>query len=196
MLEAVEIKRLWPKYNRSLKRLEQGYALYDYIDQRGYVRLAVDKHRKFQMPLYTCNSLLEGYNLLNRLIEAFDLCPKLCFVQKNSAECSGAHGDDCACTGHMSPDEYNSKIEIAINSLNEALPTFAIRDKGRSYNEQSCILIEKGRFYGMGYISTETVADSLHQLKTHLTPYPGNDYIRNIVSSYAARYPERKMVFA
>lgn len=196
VLEAVEIKRLWPKYNRSLKRFEQGYALYDYVDQRGYVRLAVDKHRKFQMPLYTCNSLLEGYNLLNQLIENFDLCPKLCFVQKNSAECSGTYKENCACTGHMSPDEYNAKVEIAITSLNEALPTFAIRDKGRSYDEQSCILIEKGRFYGMGYIATDTVADNLPQLKTYLTPYPGNDYIRNIVSTYAARYPERMMVFA
>lgn len=195
VLEAVEIKRLWPKYNRSLKRFEQGYALYDYIDQRGYVRLAVDKHRKFQLPLYTCNSLLEGYNLLNRLIEDFDLCPKLCFVQKNTAECTGAYKNYCACTGHMSPDEYNAKVEIAITSLNEALPTFAIRDKGRSYDEQSCILIEKGRFYGMGYIATDIVADSLSQLKSHLTPYPGNDYIRNIVSSYAARYPERKLEF-
>jgi DNA polymerase-3 subunit epsilon len=194
VLEAVEIKRLWPKFNRSLKRFEQGYALYDYIDQRGYVRLAVDKHRKFQMPLYTCNSLLEGYNLLNQLIESFDLCPKLCFVQKNSAECSGTYKENCACTGHMSPDEYNAKVEAAITSLNEALPTFAIRDKGRSYDEQSCILIEKGRFYGMGYIATDTVADSLHQLKTYLTQYPGNDYIRNIVSTYAAKYPERIMV--
>jgi len=196
VMEAVEIKRLWPKYNRSLKRFEQGYALYDYIDQRGYVRLAVDKHRKFQMPLYTCNSLLEGYNLLSRLIEEFDLCPKLCFVQKNNAECSGAYKDRCACTGHMPPDEYNAKIAIAIASLNEALPTFAIRDKGRNYDEQSCILIEKGRFYGMGYITTDNIADNLHQLKTYLTPYPGNDYIRNIVSSYAERYPERMMVFA
>jgi DNA polymerase-3 subunit epsilon len=196
VLEAVEIKRLWPKYNRSLKRFEQGFALYDYIDQRGYVRLAVDKHRKFHLPVYACNSLLEGYSLLNQLIADFELCPKLCFIQKNSAECSGVHKAGCACTGHMSPDEYNSKVEIAITSLNQALPTFAIRDKGRNYDEQSCILIEKGRFYGMGYISSDTVADSLHQLKTYLTPYPGNDYIRNIVSSYAARFPERKLVFA
>jgi DNA polymerase-3 subunit epsilon len=195
VLEAIEIKRLWPKYNRSLKRFEQGYALYDYIDRRGYLRLAVDKHRKFQLPVYTCNSLYEGYNLLNQLIDAFELCPKMCFIQKNTAECNGVHKAGCACTGHMLPDEYNEKVNLAINSLNEALPTFAIRDKGRNYDEQSCILIEKGRFYGMGYISHDTVADNLHQLKTHLTPYPANDYIRNIVSSYAVRFPERKVVF-
>ncbi|RYD89366.1 MAG: DNA polymerase III subunit epsilon, partial [Sphingobacteriales bacterium] len=30
VLESIEIKRLWPKYNRSLKRFEHAYALYDY----------------------------------------------------------------------------------------------------------------------------------------------------------------------
>jgi DNA polymerase-3 subunit epsilon len=197
VLEAVEIKRLWPKYNRSLKRFEQGYALYDYIDQRGYVRLAVDKHHKFQVPIYTCNSLFEGYTLLNKLIENFELCPKLCFIQKNNSECNGVHKGDCACTGTMSPDEYNEKVNSAISSLNDALPTFAIRDEGRSSDEHSCILIEKGRFYGMGYISHYfNVGTDVQQLKQHLTPYPGNDYIRNMVTWYAMKFPERMHVFA
>jgi len=196
VLEAVEIKRLWPKYNRSLKRFEQKYALYDYIDQRGYVRLAVDKNHKFQTPIYTCNTLYEGYSLINTLIDTFELCPKLCFIQKNSSECNGVHKSGCACTGIMSPDEYNQKVNLAIDSLNEALPTFAIRDEGRSSDEHSCILIEKGRFYGMGYISHYFNVDDVQQLKQHLTQYPGNDYIRNMVTGYASKFPERKVVFA
>ncbi|RYE13519.1 MAG: DNA polymerase III subunit epsilon, partial [Sphingobacteriales bacterium] len=194
VLEAIEIKRLWPKYNRSLKRFEHAYALYDYIDQRGYVRLAVDKHRKYQSPLYTCNTMLEGYNLLNQLIETFELCPKLCFVQKNTAVCSSVH-EHCACTGGIVADDYNEKVNAAIESLNNALPTFAIRDEGRTTDEHSCILIEKGRFYGMGYVSHYFNADDVQQLKSFLTPYPGNDYIKNMVAGYAARFPERMVSF-
>ena len=41
-------------------------------------------------PLYTCNSLLDGRNLLLRLIEEFELCPKLCFIQTNNEPCTGA----------------------------------------------------------------------------------------------------------
>jgi DNA polymerase-3 subunit epsilon len=37
VLEAIEIKRLWPKYNRSLKRFENAYCLYAFEDQRGYI---------------------------------------------------------------------------------------------------------------------------------------------------------------
>jgi DNA polymerase-3 subunit epsilon len=90
-LEAVEIKRLWPKYNRSLKRFEHTFGLYTFEDQRGYLRLAVDKHRKYTDSVHSCRSLLEGYSLLNQLIEEFGLCPKLCFVQKNNDACTGTN---------------------------------------------------------------------------------------------------------
>jgi DNA polymerase-3 subunit epsilon len=196
VLEAIEIKRLWPKYNRSLKRFENAYCLYAFEDQRGYLRLAVDKRRKYSDPIYTCNSLLEGYNLLNKLIEAFSLCPKLCFIQKNNDPCLGANGSSCACEGVEPVDDYNKKVNTAIDELKQALPTYAIRDEGRTGDEHSCILVEKGQFYGMGYISHYFDADNIQQLKNYLTPYPGNDYIKNIVSSYAMRYPDRMVVFA
>ncbi|MFD0792267.1 exonuclease domain-containing protein [Mucilaginibacter litoreus] len=196
VLEAVEIKRLWPKYNRSLKRFENTYGIYMYEDQRGYMRLAVDKHRKHMPSVYACNSLLEGHNLLNNLIETFGLCPKLCFIQKNDQPCSGANVGQCACEGNESSDVYNNKVMNALHELKQSLPTFAIRDEGRTGDEHSCILIEKGRFYGMGYISHYYNADNIQALKNYLTPYPGNDYIRNIVAGYAERYPHRKVMFA
>jgi len=196
LLEAVEIKRLWPKYNRSLKRFEQAYGIYAFEDQRGYLRLAVDKHRKLMTAIYTCNSLLEGRNMLLQLIERFELCPKLCFIQHNNMPCTGINNSRCACEGHETPEEYNKKVNTAIDKLNEVLPTFAIRDTGRTDDEHSCILVEKGKFYGMGYISHYFNADNLQQLKTFLTPYPDNDYIKGLVAGYASKFPERKVEFA
>jgi DNA polymerase-3 subunit epsilon len=195
VLEAIEIKRLWPKYNRSLKRFEHAFGLYAFEDQNGYLRLAVDKRRKLTQPLYTCNSFLDGRNLLLKLIEEFELCPKLCFIQTNNEPCTGIMQHVCACEGVETVEDYNRKVNQAIAQLKDALPTFAIRDEGRQLDEHSCILIEKGQFYGMGYISHYFDVDNLEQLKNHLTPYPGNDYIRNMISNYALRYPERTMVF-
>ena len=195
VLEAIEIKRLWPKYNRSLKRFEHAFGLYAFEDQNGYLRLAVDKRRKLTQPLYTCNSFLDGRNLLLKLIEEFELCPKLCFIQTNNEPCTGIMQHVCACEGVETVEDYNRKVNQAIAQLKDALPTFAIRDEGRQLDEHSCILIEKGQFYGMGYISHYFDVDNLEQLKNYLTPYPGNDYIRNMISNYALRYPERTMVF-
>ena len=196
VLEAVEIKRLWPKYNRSLKRFEHAFGLYLFEDQRGYLRLALYKYRKHHQTVYTCNSLLEGYNLLNYLVDTFGLCPKLCFIQNNNQPCNNSVETGCACTGDTSVANYNKKVNQALDELKNALPTFAIRDAGRNDNEHSCILVENGKFYGMGYIAGDAEANNLSQLKDYLTPYPATDYIKTIVTNFAARYPERKISFA
>jgi DNA polymerase III subunit epsilon len=195
ILEAIEIKRLWPKYNRSLKRFEHSFGVYVYEDQRGYLRLAVDKHHKSITPVYSCNNLMEGRNLILELIDGFELCPKLCFIQNNTGLCTGINKNGCACTGVESTEDYNKKVNAAITMLHETLPTFAIRDNGRTDDEHSCLLIEKGKFFGMGYISHYFDVDNLQQLKTCLTPYPGNDYIKGLIAGYASKYPERKVTF-
>lgn len=195
VLEAVEIKRLWPKYNRSLKRFEYAYGIYVFEDQRGYLRLALDKQHKQMNAIFTCNSLAEGRDAMHRLIKDFELCPKLCFVQQNTGPCTSVNKGKCACEGFETPEEYNRKVTAAVNKLNEVLPTFAIRDAGRTSDEHSCLLVEKGKFYGMGYIDHCFNADNLQQLKTFLTPYPGNDYIKGLVAGYASKFPERKLVF-
>ncbi|MHB1179644.1 MAG: exonuclease domain-containing protein, partial [Daejeonella sp.] len=53
IMEAVEIKRLWPVHNRALKRFEHAFGMYVFEDQNGYLRLAIDKRRKFSVPVYT-----------------------------------------------------------------------------------------------------------------------------------------------
>ncbi|OCX52630.1 DNA polymerase III subunit epsilon [Mucilaginibacter sp. PPCGB 2223] len=195
ILEAVEIKRLWPKYNRAQKHYEYTYGLYRFEDQRGYTRLAIDKWTRYSQPLYTCNSMLEGYNLLNRLIAEFDLCPKLCFVQRNDQPCPRVKTKPCACQVTETTQRYNKRVNKAIDHLKAALSTFAIRDKGRTDDEYSYILIENGEFYGMGYVKQGLDGSELAVLKTQLTPYPGNGYIKSMVANYAFNNPERKVEF-
>lgn len=198
ILEAIEIKRLWPPYNWSQKRFEQAYGLYAFEDQRGYLRLAVDKFRKSSSALHTFNSIADGYSLLRRLSSEFNLCPKLCFIQRNNDLCAGIGEQSCrgACRGEEMAEAYNQRVYEALNRLKDTLPTFAIVDEGRSENEQSCILIEKGRFYGLGYIEAEQTADDLDSLKNYLQVYPGNDYIRNMIQFHAHRYPHKKRTFS
>lgn len=193
-MEATEIKKLWPKYNRSLKRFEHTFGLYTFEDQRGYLRIAVDRHRKYAHAVHNCRSLTEGYNLLKQLMEEFELCPKLCFVQKNNAPCTGSHATgQCACMGSESADTYNEKVNRAIKSLEQQLPTFVLRDKGRNYQEQSCMLVENGRFYGMGYIPNELEENNMEVLKSYLSPYHDNGYIKNLMLNHAERFPMKKV---
>ena len=43
----------------------------------------------------------------------------------------------------------------------------------------------------MGYISSDMAYDEISLLKQHLTPYPENDYIRNMVLNAALKFPHK-----
>lgn len=193
ILEAVEIKRLWPAFNRSLKRFEHTYGLYLYEDQNAYLRMAIDKRNRFSKPFYTFNRILDGHNMIKNLIGEFNLCPKLCFIQRNSDPCISINDQTClqACEQIESPESYNQRVLDAINNLKANLPAFLLLDDGRTMAEKSCILVENGHLYGMGYISVDDINQDLSDIKQYLTPYPSNDYIRNLIFNYAAQFPEK-----
>jgi DNA polymerase-3 subunit epsilon len=202
LLECIEIKRLWPLYNRSLKRFEQIYGLYVFEDRSGYSRLVLEKRKKQLQPVYTFSLLMEGQNLLWKLIREWKLCPKLCFIQTNDGPCEGIKEQFCqgACEHKEPASEYNRRVALAVESLVKSLPSFTLVDDGRHPEEKSCILVEKGKFYGMGYLpagSADTGSDSAlydtGAVKAYLTAYPENDYMRGLVYQYVQRWPAKRI---
>lgn len=195
ILEATEIKKLWPANNRALKRFEQKYSLYAFEDQKGYIRLGIDKFKKNVPVLYSFNTILEGHNLLKMLIKEHLLCEKLCFIQKNRQACTAHEEGKCAgaCLGKESAASYNVRVKYAIEDLKKMLPTFAVIDKGRTEDEQSCLLVEEGKFYGMGYISHHSDINTPEELKSALQPYPSNDYILHMILSHTDQFPQKRI---
>lgn len=192
LLEAVEIKRLWPENNRALKRFEPKYGLYIYEDQKGYMRLAINKHQRFQQAIYSFGNISDAYNLVNKLIQDHQLCPKLSGIQRVQGACLNHINGSClgACIGEEGRDAYNERIYTALDNLEQRLPSFVLLDKGRTEDEQSCIWVEKGKLYGMGYIAYESDINRPEEMKDTLTPYPSNDYMMHLIMSYANQHPK------
>lgn len=195
ILESSEIKKLWPEQNRSQKRFDQTYGMYYFEDSNGYLRLCIEKRRKNLKALYTFNLLSEGYSLLRKMVDEFNLCPKLCFLQSANVQCQSLLVKKCkgACEQKETAEEYNKRVLACIHDIETELPTFALIDDGLQQEEQSCILVEKGKFYGMGYLPSDSNFTGVEQLKNYLTPYVENDYIRGIIFKYAARFPYKKV---
>ena len=174
ILESTEIKRLWPVFNTSQKRQEEVYGFFVYEDQNGYCRLVIEKKKNNLKSYYTFNTMNEGVRLLNQLTHQFDLAV-------NAGESTLA---------------YNNRVYEAVDHLEKMLPTFAVMDERSDVADgRSCILIEKGRFYGMGYLPGDATVYSYDELKTYLQAYPENDYIRGLVYQYVQKRPEKKLVF-
>jgi DNA polymerase III subunit epsilon len=188
ILESTEIKRLWPKYNYAQKQPMQKYALYSFEDNRGYMRLAIDKRQKNLPAVYCFNLLHEGQVLLRNMMEEFELNEKLCFINKEPLTIKDLEFIE-------EPKYYNGRVKNAITTLHEQLPTFALLDEGINKNEKLCFLIEKGNFWGMGFIASDTNVKSLNVLKETLQPFTDNDFIRNSIYNYVEVNPEKKLVF-
>lgn len=194
ILEANEIKRLWPENNRAMKRYEHKYDLYVFEDQNGYLRLAIDKHKKNNKALQSFNNLLEGYNFLNRLVEQYQLCAKLCYLQKTINTCIAHENGQCfgACSGIETVSLYNKRIKLALAEIENLQPSFALVDDGRMEDEWSCLVVENGKFYGMGYFTDKNyLQNGLQPVKENLAVYFSNHYILNLILNHAEQFPQK-----
>jgi len=196
ILESAEIKSRWPVFNYSQKRWEDVYGLFVYEDQKGYLRFAIEKNKKRLNPVHTFHYLVDGHAILRRAMKEYNLCPNLCFMQRDPGKCEGIQEGYCsgACEGKEKTSAYNKRVQQAVTAF-KTLPSFAIIDKGIQEEEKSCILIWEGEFYGMGYIPADAQITSPDMLKDLLTRYKENCYIRNLVFGYAARFPAKVLQF-
>jgi DNA polymerase III subunit epsilon len=189
VLESAEIKRLWPKYNYSQKQPAQKFGLYAFEDNRGYLRLAIDKKKKNLPTLYNFNLLHEGVVLLKKMVDEFQLNHKLCYLDKTPLAENDMEFLDA-------PLYYNGKVKNALTALESQLPTFAIVDEGIKKEEKLYLLIERGSFWGMGYLPASHKVKNLFDLKEKLEPYADNDFIRNSLYSFAEAHPAMKISFS
>ncbi len=163
-------------------------ALYQFTDSKGYLRLAIDKKKKNLPALYQFNLLHEGIVMLKKMVEEFALDPKLCFLDKTAIEAG-----DIKKAGD--PQTYNNKVQLAIKALEEKLPSFAIFDNGIVENEKLCMLIERGSFWGMGYVAASNDIQNINYLKEKIERLADNDFIRNSMYAFAEQYPAKKVNF-
>ena len=163
--ESQLVKQHQPKYNRQLKRSNFPYGLYHYTDESGYIQLYISQSSKMtDIPLMSFNSKREANGYVERMVEEFELCKKLCNIYKTQSSCfqytvKMCHG---ACVQEEEPQSYNERCEELINELSLQESSFYIVDKGRQRSEKSIVLVDKGSLKGFGYATFH-----FHKLPPH-----------------------------
>jgi len=188
LLECSEIQKLWPAYNRALKKYEPKYGLYQYEARNGYIYLGIGKLNKFQSCIERFGSLYEGINMLQSIVRQFELDHCFCSYG-NTIEDQLSVKPETANLPDV--DLYNEKVENAILFLQSNKQSFAIIDKGRTPDERSCIWVENGHFYGMGYLSSDVQITNVSEIKEHVTLYKSNHYMMQLISSYIEKNPKK-----
>ncbi|MCC5931983.1 MAG: GIY-YIG nuclease family protein [Cyclobacteriaceae bacterium] len=197
LLESCEIKRLWPRYNISQKRLNGTAGIYTYTDKQGYERLVPAMVKKGSRPLITFANLSECRSFLNRLVYSHKLCSKLCGLQNVPDSCFGYQTGTCtgACVGHEDPVSYNLRYIKAMESFSHEGKSFVIKGKGRNAGEKSVVWVEDGAFRGFGFIPDDAQMDNQDSWKDYVQSYPDNADIQNILAMYLRSAMESEVIY-
>ena len=194
--ESEEIKVNKPIYNRAQRKSIFQWALYEVIDEKGYINLKLQKAdgRKKEITAFT--TLQEGKNALFRITEKYNLCQKLngLFETQNSCfqykikECNGS------CIGKESPEEYNERVTEFINEMAFENNNMIIIDRGRKVDERSAILIENGIYKGYCFYDLNYQITNIEILKNILIPMQNNRDTRTIIQGHLRKNKVMKIV--
>lgn len=194
--ESEEIKNNKPLLNRALKQHKFTQGLYSFTDAQGYINLRVQHIKTNEKPITTFTNRQSALSFMNRMIEDYELCPKLCGIQKSENSCFHYDIKDCygACISEEHSSDYNKRAQIVIDLNSYDNKNMILIDRGRDIEEKSVILIEDGMFKGLGFFDLNHQINQRAILTSLITPMTNNRDTQHIIQSYMRRNKRLKIV--
>ena len=157
LYESSEIKHFYPKFNRAQRRAGEGVGLFWYEDQKGILHLAYDRLKLAPNPVMKFSSMAECRSVLEKICDAFELCPKYCHLETHVNACFHFQIKKCKgiCSGKETPENYNKRVHKAVKSLGLQAENLVLKEKGRNDKELGFVLILNGIYQGFGYINKD-----------------------------------------
>lgn len=184
--ESNEIKQNKPLYNRAQRRSISQYGLYTYVDRQGYIRFELGQHKTNQtLPICNFTGLSAGKLYLQRFVEKYRLCQKLCGLYQTNSGCFHYEIMECdgACLGKEEPESYNARASRLIEYHRFKHNSFFIVENGRYDTEKAIVMIENGKYNGFGYIDNTQIID-VELLKYCIKSFPDDSDIQQILRTY------------
>ncbi|AIZ63915.1 DNA polymerase III subunit epsilon [Hymenobacter sp. DG25B] len=188
LYESHEIKRMKPLYNRQQRRSVFPAGIFLRTDEQGYKHLyygRADDHAESH-PLIALGNQFKAKGFLFHKVAKFNLCQKLCDLYKTQGSCFDYQVHRCkgACLGLEPPEEYNQRVEKAIESFTYEHGSFVVMGQGRREGEKSLVVVENGRYLGFGYVDETFTARRLDDFKLAITRYNDNKDVQQIIRQY------------
>ncbi|MCC9136105.1 exonuclease domain-containing protein [Pontibacter silvestris] len=200
LFESAEIKRMKPHYNRQQRRSVFNTGIFMYEDGNGYKRLtfgSVNKADNISMtPLIALTNQFKAKGFLFHKVAKYNLCQKLCDLYKTNGACFDYQVHQCngACIGQESPEEYNARVDQAVESFSYEHDSFVIIGKGREYGEKSVVVVENGTYLGFGFMDEFFSAQSIDDFKSVIKRYNDNKDVQQIIRSHMRGTHKEKLI--
>jgi DNA polymerase-3 subunit epsilon len=187
--ESFEIKDNKPYFNRAQRRSGFQWGIFNFFDDRGYLNFRYGFTNQDENPLSVFTSREKAKSKLAFMVEAYELCQKLCGLYETSGPCFQYHIGICkgACCDKEGYDSYNERAQKAAEEFIFTRRNFFIIDKGRNDDERSVVKIVNGKYTGYGYFSIDDMGFGLSALHDCIRTSPDNRDIQVILKQYLKR---------
>jgi DNA polymerase-3 subunit epsilon len=184
--EYEEIRRNKPKFNNKPRPSLFTHALYESVDENGYINLAVGNPNGKINYVTTFNGIQSATSFLYDINTEFKLCDKLNGRFKTAGQCAKYDAQEChgACLHKEDPMSYNTRVNAALGKHRLNGKNMVIIDKGREIGEYSAVLIKNGVFKGFGFYELNHQINNIHILESIITPMKGDANTKHLIESY------------
>ncbi|AMM52164.1 DNA polymerase III subunit epsilon [Rufibacter sp. DG15C] len=198
LFESDEIKKRKPFYNRAQRRSVYHSGIFTYTDQDGYLRMTFQKAKTEMAPVITLANQFQAKNFLFSRVAKFNLCQKLCDLYKSNGACFDYQVHQCngACIGKEAPEEYNKRVQMALDAFKYDHDNFVVIGKGRQPDEKSVVVVENGSYRGFGYVDESFSASSLEDFLDVIKRYNDNKDTQQILRGYLrTKHTDKVLIF-
>jgi len=194
--ENEEIKKNKPKFNKALTRTVFSYALYRSEDENGYIHLKIGKADGRKKSITTFTNLQQAKMVLTNILEEYQLCQKYTGLHTGNGSCFNYSIKQCngACIGEEDMAAYNERVNEVIRKYSYENLNMLVIDRGRDVDEKSALLVEEGKFKGIGYFNLNYQLNNLEIIKSIITPMQSDRDAQHIIQSYLRRNHRLKVI--
>ncbi|MGB5417204.1 exonuclease domain-containing protein [Algibacter sp.] len=184
LMEDAAIKKHFPKFNVASKKSNRRFGIFNYTDRNGIIHFTYNTLKLSPNPIKILESKRDVISYLEKICEAFELCPKYCGLQQNVTTCNHYKILTCKgiCSQSEAPEAYNIRVNKAIFlTQNESLNKI-IKQKGRDESEVGFILIKDGSYRGYGFVNNNEQITNTEALENFIIQQKDNGDIQRILS--------------
>ena len=166
------------------------WALYAEKNEKGYIKLTVQKVDGRKKEITSFTSLLEGKNYLFKVTEKYNLCQRINGLYDTKTSCFQYDLKQCygACIDKETPEEYNARVnQFSKNNM-------VIVDRGRTHDERSAIVIQNGQLSGYCFYDLNYQINNLEILQKIIIPMQNNRDSKNIIQGYLRKHKVMKVI--
>lgn len=195
LLEAEEIKKHKPEFNRARKADKFTHSIDTFEDEKGIINFRIVPYEESQNALLSFTSYMTAREKLESWIDEHTLCLRYCGLTDSDAVCFNHQIKKCngICSGDEEIELYNIRAKKVLEEYILPDKDFFILEEGRNPEERAIILIEEGKYAGYGYYDSATQMQDPTELKEIIkraSYYPDAD---NMVRSYLKSHSVRKI---